>query len=124
MLIELLNSKILDHANDLRAEFIPPFYETDADKKELLKSKLLHTNFPRSYAILNELAGATPGNFIAGDRVSWQDLFLANWLETWEAMVTGPEYLNGFPALKKLKSAVFSISAVKIYIQNRPKYSI
>jgi glutathione S-transferase len=110
------------HALELQLRFRDFFREEDEEKKAELKTELAESLIPKYYPILEELVGAgVPGPFIAGRRVSWHDLYLANWLEIWEENIVGQEFLDDFPALKKLKEAVFAIPAVKIYLRKRAK---
>ena len=89
-------------------------------KMNEVKKELREVQFPKYYKIFNEIVGKTNGKFITGNQLSWADLVLGTWLEVWETLITGPEFLRNYPNIFELREAVFEVPGIKAYVQQRP----
>ena len=92
-------------------------------KKEEGKKNLLETVCPKILQQLEDIVSETEGSYIAGDKLTYGDLFTVNWLQIWENQVSA-DLLNDYPALRKLKDAVLAIPEISAWIEERPKTSI
>jgi glutathione S-transferase len=113
--------EIADIVTELRLQFRPYIQQQDAGKKAEIKADLAANAFPKYYKFLEDLVSQTTGPFITGDKPTWQDFFVANWLELWSEHIVELDFLNDYPALKELQQAVFDIPAIKKYVSTRPK---
>jgi len=117
--------EIGDFMEELRQEFRKVFSEKDEAKKATLKDEFLKTVAPKYYGIMEELVESTgSGKFIRGDKPSWQDFFIANWMEILGELIVGESFLDQYPNLKKVKEAVFAIPSIKAHVERRPKTQI
>ena len=97
-------------------------FEKDKKKKAELKKELDETHFPKYLGILNKRItnnGAADG-WIFGQKVTYVDMHLT--LAT-DLVVTfnGPNALDAYPAVAKLKAAVEALPRIAKWIQERPK---
>jgi len=123
-LLDARCDEVADSLLELRTLFVQYFLEKDETRKEVLKSNLLTESFPRNFGILNELIGEHGGPYVVGKKLTWVDLTIASWIDVWEDTILTPEFVKGYPAVQKLKNAVFSIPSIQEYVMKRPKSKI
>jgi glutathione S-transferase len=58
--------------------------------------------------------------YAVGDKLTWADLYLANFLEIWTDN-HGKELLAQYPSLEKQMSTILNIPAIKQWNEKRPK---
>jgi len=56
---------------------------------------------------------------MVGTGLTWADILIADRLQTLENTID-PGLLNGYPHLRKMKSAVFSEQKIKTWVDQRP----
>ncbi|KAK7102216.1 glutathione S-transferase-like isoform X1 [Littorina saxatilis] len=96
------------------------FISKDPVKKAELSHKLRDELFPRYFGYFEELLvdnGAT--GFFAGNSLTLADFVIYDVLDT--ALGIDPECLGPFPSLRKLRSNVEAVPAIRDYLAQRPK---
>jgi len=103
-------------------DFIMEHLMGDKTKAAELKKNLVENACPKYYATFVDIIGrtGTSGPFATGAKPTWVDFFVASWLEVWEELVVGPEFIKKYPKLEALRKAVFSIPSVAEYVAKRP----
>jgi len=110
---------------ELQLEFRTASIEKDEAKKSVFQDEFVKTVAPKYYGIMEELVASTgSGKFIRGDKPSWQDFYIANWIEIFGDGLVGENFVDQYPNLKKVKEAVFAIPAIKAHVDKRPKSKI
>ena len=103
-------------------DFIMEHLVGDPAKAAELKKNLAENWCPKYYATFTDIIERTgaKGPFCTGSKPVWVDFFVANWLQLWEELVTGPELIKKYPKLEALRKAVFAIPSVAEYVAKRP----
>ena len=96
------------------------FGAKNPDKIKELTAELLEKGLPPYFKQITSILQETEGEFIAGKQLTAGDIFLANAIDCWEDFVD-PKLLEGYPALKALKDAVFNLPEIKAWVEVRPK---
>jgi len=112
--------QVIDIVNDGRLQWRLSIAEKDPKKKEEIKKNLVENVCPKVLKQLADIVSETDGDFIAGDKLTFGDFWLAHWLQLWTSTVT-PTLLDDYPVLIRLKKAVEAIPEIKTWLEERPK---
>jgi glutathione S-transferase len=94
--------------------------EESPRKIKKIKLDLLNNFCPGILKQLSLLLNLTVGPWIAGEKLTYGDFVLANWLQVWEKTIS-PDLLAHFPELKAHRDAVCSIPQINAWLQIRPE---
>jgi glutathione S-transferase len=124
-LLRLRLDQILDITADSRPHFRAWFMEADAEKKEKAKDALVNEFLPMYLRQIEGIVSKTEGPYIAGSKLTYGDLGLANALNMWLALglVTEKQLQDSNPGLAKLREAVVNVPQIKTWLEVRPKTS-
>jgi len=122
--LDFLGDQVVDLLVDGRLQWRNTFLmEKDAEKKEEARKNLVETICPKVLKQLNDIVSSTEGDYISGDKLTWADLFLANWLSIWTKSLS-TDLVADFPALKKQWETVLDLPEIKKWIAERPQTMI
>lgn len=114
------NFKIKKYVNNCKlTEIREVFYENDEKVKAEKKKILQEVQIPNYIGIL-EKAAETNGGFLALDRLTWADLFLAA-VEVYFSFCAEIDITKNAPNLKKIIEKVSKIESIKKWVEKRPK---
>lgn len=100
----------------------PYVRESDPVKKAVFEKEVREVHFPFYFPKIEQFIKDNGGKngFAVGEKLTWADLYLANFLEVWTDN-HGQQILDGFPLLQKQKTVVLSIPQIAEWNSNRPK---
>ena len=113
--------EIVDAFNDLSNAAIPSFMCTDPEEKKGLLGKYAET-VTAMFQKLEKRLEARGGQFFAGNCLTWADLQLLAYLDTFGKMV--PNALDNCPKMKDLNCRVGELPNIKNWMSTRPQSSI
>ena len=114
---------IYDATLDLEIKLIPAFDEKDQTRKEEYRKEVEEKHVPTYLGIFEKLINENSSNgWIFGKNVTYLDFRVVHMLE-FLSYVCAPnhKFLDGYPGLTKLKTAVESLPNIAKWIQERPK---
>jgi len=118
-LLNLRTDQVVDLAVDGRLAFRRFLMENDPEKKEEVRKELLTTICPNILKQLSDIVAlTTDGDFIAGSKLTYGDLSLANWLSIWPML--DANLLDSYPVLVKQRDAVLALPQIKDWVAARP----
>jgi len=112
--------EVVEFLTECRLEFRKIILAPEAGK-DAAKAEFRANAAPKYYDIMSQLISETKGPFICGDKLSWADCFVANWVEIFDDFVVGKEFTDKYPVLTTLRDAVFAVPNIKKYLETRPK---
>jgi glutathione S-transferase len=114
--------ELVDALQDLRILWRFWLRAPNGEEKAIHEKILLENHFPLYLSKMNDLVeqNGEGSGFSVGNKLTWADLFLANFLEIWTDN-HGVQILDAFPALRKQKETVFNIPKIKEWVAKRPK---
>jgi glutathione S-transferase len=120
--MHLCETLLFSHSFDnyIPVEWRPFLLEKDPEVKEKKKvslSALVQIGLQR----IEGFVKSNGGSHVAGGEISWADLALAHYLDTFERTVD-VDLLKSYPALQKLKDSVFQIPQIKKWVEKRPPF--
>ncbi|KAI4471551.1 glutathione s-transferase [Holotrichia oblita] len=109
---------IVDTINDFRGKIANYHYAADNAVKEALKGPLFQQIIPFYLEKLEQVAKSNNGHFALG-RLTWADFYFVGMHEYLNFM-TGFNILEDHPNLAKVVENVFTIPAIKTWVETRP----
>ena len=115
---------IYDATLDLEIKLIPAFEEKDETRKEEYKKELGEKHAPTYLGIFEKLLNENSANgWIYGKHLTYMDFRMVQMIE-FLSYFCAPNFLDGYPGLTKLKTAVESLPNIAKWIQERPKTKV
>ncbi len=113
---------ISDVIDDLVLRIMMLHYEKDEKKKGELKKELDETHLPKYLGILNkQITDNGSSGWLFGGKVTYVDLYLVLVADLLVAFGSGPQVLEPYPAIAKLKATVEALPKIAKWIEERPK---
>ncbi|GJQ79690.1 hypothetical protein Trydic_g5838 [Trypoxylus dichotomus] len=109
---------IVDTINDFRGKIANYYYQKNEVVKEALKQPLYEQTIPYYMEKFEQIAKQNNGHFALG-RLTWADFYFVGMHEYLNTMV-GTNLYENYPNLNKVIENVFSIPAVKAWVEARP----
>ncbi|KAK7864593.1 hypothetical protein R5R35_003184 [Gryllus longicercus] len=111
----------VENLNDLRMAFAKVIWEVDDASKPEEKEKFLKETVPLFLPRL-EAQVKTNGGYFVGGKLSWADIYLAAYHETFNHFFK--DMFSPYPALQGVIDKVHAIPSIKAYVSKRPKTDI
>jgi len=109
----------VDSINDLFAEWVKYFYNSDPTAKAKAHEDFKSGPLPKYLGKFNDIKGKVGGKFLVGEGLTWADIFIADKLDRLQES-EGDDVLDKYPALKAFKEAVYATPNISSYVQQRP----
>ncbi|ODN01871.1 Glutathione S-transferase 3 [Orchesella cincta] len=90
--------------------------EANLSKKVLMKRSLLYI-FPKYLDKINDVLQQSPGEYLAGQRITYADLAFTNFIDICEEMIN-PDLLNDYPCLRDLKEEILDIPEIREWMEH------
>ncbi|GLG96501.1 Glutathione S-transferase alpha-4, putative [Gryllus bimaculatus] len=105
----------------LKPSFVKVIWEVDDASKPEEKEKFLKETVPLFLPRL-EAQVKTNGGYFVGGKLSWADIYLAAYHETFNHFFK--DMFSPYPALQGVIDKVHAIPSIKAYVSKRPKTDI
>jgi len=115
--------EVVLHIQDCRSKWAPFYLEQDADKKEVIRKDLVENIFPHFLSKFNDIVAKNGGSYVVGNKATWADFWLTNFLEIWRDTVC-PKLMDKYPALQKQMATILAIPQIKAWVDKRPQASL
>ncbi|CAG7830465.1 unnamed protein product, partial [Allacma fusca] len=110
----------VDAFQDIINAYVSFLKASDEEQKEEIKGELLEKLCPKYFTIYEDvIAQREGGKFLVEEGVTWADLYIAAWLDTFLQM--DENILEPFPHLTALREEVRGLPGIKEWLQNRPE---
>ncbi|GJQ78983.1 hypothetical protein Trydic_g145 [Trypoxylus dichotomus] len=109
---------IVDTVNDFRTKLAEYHYQTNEAFKEALRGPLFDETIPYYLEKFEQIAKNNNGH-LALSRLTWADIYFAGVYE-YINLLAGRDLLENQPNLRKVLENVFSIPAIKTWVESRP----
>ncbi|CAG7819626.1 unnamed protein product [Allacma fusca] len=120
---ELLDLKV-DQADQLVIdgfnEYAKWVREKDPERQANQKAHMVKTALRLILTQLQGIVTASGGDFVAGSKLTYADLSIANWFNIWANHID-PEIPTKYPRLSEHNKAVLAVPQIKAWIEVRPK---
>jgi len=116
--VDSLADALKDYFNEARDFFMVAFGMKQGDK-EKLHDELLVPAAKKFYPALEKFLEKSGSGFLVGKSVTWADLYIADYLETFREMA--PKTFKDHPELLKWIDHVLNLPKIKKWIEERPK---
>lgn len=115
-------ASIYDMTEDLILKLIPIFEEKDETRKAKFLKELEETHIPKYFGITEGVItkNGSPEGWIYGKTLTYADFRVVQTCD-FLAMFCGPNFLDAYPAIVKLKKTVEALPNITKWIQERPK---
>ena len=115
-------ASICDMTEDLVHRLIPVFEEKDETRKAKLLKEFKETHVPKYFGITGEVVtkNGSPEGWIYGKTVTYADFRVVQICD-FVTTLCGPDILDAYPVIVKLKQTVEALPKIAKWIQERPK---
>ena len=115
---------IYDTTHDLETKLVPCFEEKDEEKKAQYKKDLEEKHLPKYFGIFEKLITDNSANgWVFGKNVTYVDFRVVQMID-FLGYFCQPNFLEAYPGITKLKTAVESLPNIAKWIQERPKTEV
>ncbi|KAK9719595.1 Glutathione S-transferase, N-terminal domain [Popillia japonica] len=116
---DLQIDSIVDTINDFRGKFASYFYVNDESIKEALKGPVLKDVVPYYLEKFEKITKENNGHFALG-RLTWADFYFVG-MHEYLCDMAGKNLFEDYPNIRKVVENVYSIPAIKTWVETRPQ---
>ncbi|KHN74035.1 Glutathione S-transferase 1 [Toxocara canis] len=113
---------IFDVYRDLDEELRPFLYALNGEKegdKDKLKKEVFIPAREKYFPAFEKFLAKSGSEYLVGKSLTWADIVISDAFAIWETLV--PDFLSGYPELKKFVERVRELPNIKKWISERPK---
>jgi len=120
LILQTRCDELVDNLQDLRLLWRPWLRESDPVKKLAIEKELKEIHFPFYLPkVENFVKEFGKDGYAVGDKLSWADLYLANFIQIWMEC-QGEGIMSPYPLLKQNMTKILNIPEIKKWNETRP----